>query len=463
MSLAKVSDIFEQLKEENKKLLNELMFANKCLIKLIEFKSFIELIFQKISNNLEVNECQRYELLTQDIDNTFGDRRICELNDEYIRSMCRLEEDIERLISECLVRDSQQPVRSEDTQTMKSSDDNQPVIESETNGEPQEGVPTEVSTERPSEAERQADNDLDDLESMSDEEEDDNEEFDSAEDYEPDNLSELDDGVSDESSDDDFPRRGPKKWKDEKIFECDINGCGEIFDLKYDLMEHKKNVHSITERKFREKKFVCPHRNCSFKAISNALLERHKKTVHSSVRPFGCQVCGKTFKISISLKAHMRSHSPSEREIDEDNNKDKKFVCDQPNCGFRSTKKTYLMDHKASVHSNERPFECDVDGCGKTFKIRRRLNIHMKTHSEDSDKQSDYPKIQKPVDKKYVCDEPGCSFKSPKSTYLMEHLNEDINNKTINCTKIKSIKVLNSFISKSYLNFEYSKTCVILL
>lgn len=115
----------------------------------------------------------------------------------------------------------------------------------------------------------------------------------------------------------------------------------------------------------------------------------------------------------------MRSHSPSERNED---NKDKKFACDQPNCGFRSTKKTYLMDHKASVHSNDRPFECDFEGCGKRFQIRRRLNIHMKTHYDDShDRHSDYPKIQKPVDKKYVCDEPGCTFKSPKSTYLMEH------------------------------------------
>ena len=40
----KVNDVFEELSEENKRLLNELMFANKCLKVLITFKTFVEFI-----------------------------------------------------------------------------------------------------------------------------------------------------------------------------------------------------------------------------------------------------------------------------------------------------------------------------------------------------------------------------------------------------------------------------------
>ena len=39
MASLRVNDVFEELSEENKRLLNELMFANKCLKVLITFKS----------------------------------------------------------------------------------------------------------------------------------------------------------------------------------------------------------------------------------------------------------------------------------------------------------------------------------------------------------------------------------------------------------------------------------------
>ena len=55
-----VNNIFDDLKEENKRLLNELLFADKCLKCLIEFKSFVDLVINKINNYLEVTDISKY-------------------------------------------------------------------------------------------------------------------------------------------------------------------------------------------------------------------------------------------------------------------------------------------------------------------------------------------------------------------------------------------------------------------
>ena len=60
MSDIKVNDIFDELFNENKRLLNELLFADKCLKCLTEFKSFVNLVINKINNYLEANDMSKY-------------------------------------------------------------------------------------------------------------------------------------------------------------------------------------------------------------------------------------------------------------------------------------------------------------------------------------------------------------------------------------------------------------------
>ena len=65
MSLILVNDIFQELSEENNRLLNELTFADKCLKIFIEFKSFVDFISIKFKHNLETNESQKYDKLSE--------------------------------------------------------------------------------------------------------------------------------------------------------------------------------------------------------------------------------------------------------------------------------------------------------------------------------------------------------------------------------------------------------------
>ena len=60
MSYIEVIDIFDDLRQENKRLLNELLFADKCLKCLTEFKTFVDLVINKIDNYLEVNDISKY-------------------------------------------------------------------------------------------------------------------------------------------------------------------------------------------------------------------------------------------------------------------------------------------------------------------------------------------------------------------------------------------------------------------
>ena len=78
MAFIIVNDIFDELKEENKRYLNELLFADKCLKCLTEFKSFVDLVINKINNYLEVNDilkyrefCSTYEMILNGINWNF--------------------------------------------------------------------------------------------------------------------------------------------------------------------------------------------------------------------------------------------------------------------------------------------------------------------------------------------------------------------------------------------------------
>ena len=68
------TDLLEELREENKRLFQELLFANKCLTKLIEFKTFVEFISIKLKSNLELVELKRLELLRQTVKQVMRDR-----------------------------------------------------------------------------------------------------------------------------------------------------------------------------------------------------------------------------------------------------------------------------------------------------------------------------------------------------------------------------------------------------
>ena len=78
----------------------------------------------------------------------------------------------------------------------------------------------------------------------------------------------------------------------------------------------------------------------------------HKKTVHSDVSEFKCNLCPKQFKVNTNLNLH-----------------------------------------KMRVHSDARNFKCDI--CSKTFKVNHALSKHKKAVHSDVKKDKNENKCKK--------------------------------------------------------------------
>ena len=64
MSSLTVNDILEELLEENRRLLTELLFAHKVVVKSLQFKVFIDLIANNFVHNLKPDVKKKYEELS---------------------------------------------------------------------------------------------------------------------------------------------------------------------------------------------------------------------------------------------------------------------------------------------------------------------------------------------------------------------------------------------------------------
>ncbi|XP_014666665.1 PREDICTED: uncharacterized protein LOC106808451 [Priapulus caudatus] len=106
---------------------------------------------------------------------------------------------------------------------------------------------------------------------------------------------------------------------------------------------------------------------CEYKTSRKEHYTRHTNNVHTSRRPFLCDLCGKAFKRADALRQHKGTHMQTEeREFP--------FHCHMCEKGFRS--QAHLSEHMAS-HSDLRAFLCEL--CGASFKTRSVQRKHILT------------------------------------------------------------------------------------
>ena len=143
---------------------------------------------------------------------------------------------------------------------------------------------------------------------------------------------------------------------DVRPFPCDQ--CIKSFKKESYLRKHIQNTH-ITDR---EKSHVCSH--CKYSASTAKHLKDHL-AVHSNERPFNCIECGKSFKLSQTLKMHILTHTSIERTHE----------C--LNCKKKFTTAQNLKQH-STIHSDTRKqnkcLHCD-------YSTRDSLKKHMVTHT----------------------------------------------------------------------------------
>ena len=122
---------------------------------------------------------------------------------------------------------------------------------------------------------------------------------------------------------------------------------------------------------------------CGYRSKWKHHVHRHIRSIHNTRNPFKCLDCNYGTKSRYFLKKHIeKDHEVVVDPV-------KVFRCRL--CGYCTTKSSRLADHEV-VHSNDRPFECDVPGCGVSTKRKRDLRRHkerkhMNSTSHDNSMQ----------------------------------------------------------------------------
>ena len=194
-----------------------------------------------------------------------------------------------------------------------------------------------------------------------------------------------------------------------KPYACSI--CDKTFNQKCDRQKHER-IHTG------EKPFAC--KVCDKRLTNSSDLRKHER-IHTNERPCPCRAsCGKSFKTSSERTSHERFHCPNRFIESEFNLQSKKAapsykirktpnkpykrgvygceVCGKKYSGSESLKKhtcktfkcllceqefiddTGLSKH-AELHNASNPFRCKM--CPKVYSRRGNLTVHERTHASE--------------------------------------------------------------------------------
>lgn len=154
--------------------------------------------------------------------------------------------------------------------------------------------------------------------------------------------------------------------KESDMFACTL--CDKKFKLREYLDLHTRNVHlEASKKKLNSKNVAC--KICGRILSSLVALRNHQQRhltenqPESEVKIFCCDLCGSSFR----LKSYLFNHI---------NNKHvrQKYSCSY--CEKRFYKKYECEDHVRQYHTFEKPFECEYEGCNKSFARKKNYAIH---------------------------------------------------------------------------------------
>lgn len=179
--------------------------------------------------------------------------------------------------------------------------------------------------------------------------------------------------------------------------EC-ISKTSTLFDNENHYNNNETSMKHPTPKSLKKLQNKWPCDMCGKFYASKNIMQTHKATVHSNMRPFPCQFCEKSFKTKGQKGTHEQLHlaklhsvfgnKESPPEVDPEilnferpsGTKKALYKCEV--CGKSYVNKYTLNTHR-KLHTDESLFPCKY--CLKTFKSSELKDDHEKIHNEQSD------------------------------------------------------------------------------
>ena len=132
--------------------------------------------------------------------------------------------------------------------------------------------------------------------------------------------------------------------------------------------------------------YNCPI--CKYKSDSKKLLARHYRVKHTGSQSgpplsghavYSCEIC----EYKTTRMAQFQRHAKCHADVSSEGTSDKlikSYICSL--CPYKTTRKEHFLRHNNNVHSERRPYLCDL--CGKAFKRRDALKTHWLIHKDKS-------------------------------------------------------------------------------
>ncbi|XP_052831185.1 myoneurin-like [Octopus bimaculoides] len=133
--------------------------------------------------------------------------------------------------------------------------------------------------------------------------------------------------------------------------------CNKVSQTQRDFIEHNKSEHQDN------RPFKCDASGCTFQAAKLAYLTDHRH-IHSDVKGFICNKCGRTFSQAGGLHSHIKSCYQMQG-----------YLCDL--CGQTFNHLGSMKSHRR-IHLGEKPHACS--DCGARFSDHRNLRRHKRIH-----------------------------------------------------------------------------------